>query len=499
MKITRVLRLVTAALGLLLLASAPTAWAQSQFSNLPRNETLILENPEGTIKNAGWFNIWAINAGSQSNGLQQVGPRYASGTSTPNRGLDGVWQNSLAAEKPIYNADFTEMTVKLRHGHLLERRRRVHGGRRRPHGRRRRSSTRTCAGARVFTLNVGQVEAPDPYTVVFKLKKPNSRFHALFTVRWNAIWIMPKHVFEKVEDPLKFDFNKPVSLGAYVLHSYDPDGQWYIWQLRDDWQRTTLGRYRQAGPEIPRLHRSRPARQARDRADEPRARRDPRRRAGGHVHAGQAVEELAWPGSRASPTRHPDPTLPALIFNTQNDTVQEPGRALGAGAADRHQGGVDGVLPRRRHHLGDRHSADRDASRSSTTGRCRTGSRHSSSTPASARSSRTMPPSASRSPTCCGRPWATQIPTDPKTDCRFVRHGLVEDQSGGRDRAAGKGGLQASAASDWHTPDGKPFTVRVVVEGEFAPGHDARRLDDRRSSGGSSASTPRSMWRRVRC
>ncbi|WP_213030328.1 hypothetical protein, partial [Acinetobacter baumannii] len=52
----------------------------------------------------------------------------------------------------------------------------------------------------------------------------------------------------KVEDPVKFDFNKPVSLGAYVLHSYDPDGKWYIWQLRDDWQRTTLARFGKPGP-----------------------------------------------------------------------------------------------------------------------------------------------------------------------------------------------------------------------------------------------------------
>ena len=105
--------------------------------------------------------------------------------------------------------------------------------------------------------------------MVFKLKKPNSRFHANFTVRWGAIWILPKHVFEKVEDPAKFDFNKPVSLGAYVLNSYDPDGKWYIWQLRDDWQRTTLGAVRQAGSEISRLRRSRPAGQAGDRAAQP--------------------------------------------------------------------------------------------------------------------------------------------------------------------------------------------------------------------------------------
>jgi peptide/nickel transport system substrate-binding protein len=52
-----------------------------------------------------------------------------------------------------------------------------------------------------YQINVESVEAPDPYTVVFNLKRPNSRFHSLFTVRWNAAWIMPKHVFEN-EDPL---------------------------------------------------------------------------------------------------------------------------------------------------------------------------------------------------------------------------------------------------------------------------------------------------------
>ena len=49
------------------------AFAQGTISDLPRNETLIVENPEGTIKNAGWFNIWAINAGGQSTGLHQLG------------------------------------------------------------------------------------------------------------------------------------------------------------------------------------------------------------------------------------------------------------------------------------------------------------------------------------------------------------------------------------------------------------------------------------------
>src|ERR1044072_230367 len=90
---------------------AGEASAQNTISNLPRKETLIVENPEGTIKNAGWFNIRAINAGGHL--PVSPGPGCApSGCTAPKRAVEGVGNISRAAEKPIYNADFTEMTVK---------------------------------------------------------------------------------------------------------------------------------------------------------------------------------------------------------------------------------------------------------------------------------------------------------------------------------------------------------------------------------------------------
>src|SRR6187402_1034051 len=109
----RLLNLLAFAGALLAGASAHAQGAGT--SGLPRNQTLIVENPEGTIRNAGWFNIWAVNAGGQSTGLHQLAMDtfwYID----PQRGIDGVWMNSLASDKPIYNADFTEMTVKLRSG-----------------------------------------------------------------------------------------------------------------------------------------------------------------------------------------------------------------------------------------------------------------------------------------------------------------------------------------------------------------------------------------------
>jgi len=87
------------------------------------------------------------------------------------------------------------------------------------------------------------MDKPDNYTVVFHFARPHSRFHGLFTVRWSACYIMPKHIFERQPDILAYKFNPPVSLGPYVLKDYDPNGDWYLWEKRSDWQRTTLARF----------------------------------------------------------------------------------------------------------------------------------------------------------------------------------------------------------------------------------------------------------------
>ncbi len=313
----RLMRALALAASTLVLATV--AEAQGLISNVPRHETLIVENPEGTIKNAGWFNYWSVNAGGRSTGLQQLALDtfwYID----PDRGIDGVWDNSLASEPPKYNADFTEMTVKLRKGIYWS------------------DGVEFTAADVVYTIdthlktnglfwsapvqiNVAAVEAPDPYTVVFKLKKPNSRFHALFTVRWNAMWMMPKHVFEKAGDPLKFDFNPPVTLGPYVLHAYDSNGKWFIWRKREDWRRTTVARFGEPGPkyvayvdpgppdkrviaqlnhELDIIH---------DVAPE-----------GMFTLAKQSKTSKAW--FDGFPYAHPDPTLPAVLFNHQHEIFQ---------------------------------------------------------------------------------------------------------------------------------------------------------------------------------
>ena len=56
---------------------ATSGHAQGIPQNIPRKELLILENPEGTVKNAGWFNIWAINAGLAVERTAAGGARHA--------------------------------------------------------------------------------------------------------------------------------------------------------------------------------------------------------------------------------------------------------------------------------------------------------------------------------------------------------------------------------------------------------------------------------------
>ena len=165
-------------------AAAQEAGSKEIAPGVLRSETLILENPTGKVVPADDFNRWRPGIQSASTGLQQLA-LDALWYIDPDAGLDGVWDNSLAAEKPIYNDDFTQMTVKLREGlywsdgveftaddliYTVDTQKNTPG----------------MAYTGQFTKYVASIEKPDNYTVVFNLAEPNSRFHGLFTVRWSA-------------------------------------------------------------------------------------------------------------------------------------------------------------------------------------------------------------------------------------------------------------------------------------------------------------------------
>jgi len=202
----------------------------------PRNETLITSILTGQVMTPDDFNVWTVTWKHPDRGIQQLmlEPLWIVDFAT------GEVISALANELPIYNEDFTQMTVKMRDGMYWS------------------DGVQITSADVVFTVetikkhpelgNNGQfntfverVHAPDPLTVVFELTQPNTRFHSFFLDRWGATRPMPKHIFETAESVPAFSFNPPISSGPFVMNSYDPAGAWVMWERREDWERTPTG------------------------------------------------------------------------------------------------------------------------------------------------------------------------------------------------------------------------------------------------------------------
>ena len=211
---------------------APTAKpVAATVKGFPRSETLFCNQLSGVTGTPTNFNEW-VGWKWRDRGTAQLAnePLW---TVDPTLGkiIDG-----LANGPAEYNSDYTQMTVKLRPGVFWS------------------DGMEFTADDLVYTLetlkktgvlnfnaqlqDIASVSAPDKNTVVVKLSKPNSRFHTYFLDRWGCVWMMPKRVFEKVSDIKTFEYNPPLSLGPYKLHSFDPGGFWTAWVLRNDWQKT---------------------------------------------------------------------------------------------------------------------------------------------------------------------------------------------------------------------------------------------------------------------
>ena len=200
----------------------------------PRSETLYADMVTGRVGAASNFNEW-VGWKNRDRGAQQL----SNESLWTSDFINGQGIAGLASGPPEYNGDFTQVTFRLREGVYWS------------------DGVAFSADDMVFTIEllrdtegmnyhanmqeVANVYAADEHTVVVDLTVPNSRFHTFFRDFWGCLWIMPKHVFETVDDPLTFEYNPPLSLGPYVLHSFDPVGMWTAWERREDWERTPAG------------------------------------------------------------------------------------------------------------------------------------------------------------------------------------------------------------------------------------------------------------------
>ncbi len=89
--------------------------------------------------------------------------------------------------------------------------------------------------------NVASVEALDDYTVLFKFKKPDYRFHHNLRM-WGGGAIVAKHIYEKV-DPAVFTNWPPVETGPYKLQGWYEDNGLYVWERDENyWGTKVMGK-----------------------------------------------------------------------------------------------------------------------------------------------------------------------------------------------------------------------------------------------------------------
>jgi len=273
------------------------------------------------------------------------------------------------------------------------------------------------------------------------------------------MWMMPKHVFETQAIPANSPSNPPVSLGAYTLYSFDPNGGWFIWQLRDD---CSVRRWplRQAGPKYvayldPGPPDKRVIAQLKPSST---SSTTPRPRA---CSPRQAGEILAWL-VQGLPFAHPDPTLAAVILNDQLESSRI-ATCAGPSAADRHEAGVDGLLSRRRHHLGDRLPPTGPIPTISCAARKLAQGFRARYRQAQIKALR--PRRRQRHPEIAAPVrWARQIPTKPDEIAK------ASAAAGGsptrkRRRSCSSGPAFAKRGDKWYTPDGKPFAHPIHRRG----------------------------------
>lgn len=101
----------------------------------------------------------------------------------------------------------------------------------------------TYFGVSVINGYVKSYKKIDNYTFQVETTHPAYDFATTLGVyTWGSAFnIVPKHIFEKEKDLVAFKNTNPVTLGPYTMKAFDKTGQWHLWQLRDDWQRSSWG------------------------------------------------------------------------------------------------------------------------------------------------------------------------------------------------------------------------------------------------------------------
>lgn len=94
-----------------------------------------------------------------------------------------------------------------------------------------------------FTNLVKSMKAVDDYTIEVETNNPETRLaQKLGVVIWgNSFRVVPKHIWEN-EDPTQFKYSDPIGIGPYKLKDRDKQGNWILWEKREDWEKSDVGK-----------------------------------------------------------------------------------------------------------------------------------------------------------------------------------------------------------------------------------------------------------------
>ncbi len=231
------LRKVIAVAALAALGIADVAWSQQTDIGTPRKETLVVDILTGRVGNPRRMNPY-LEGNILVQGLHQLGYSNLWDIDT----VKGTQYPALAATMPeALDDSFTKWRFKVRKGLAWS------DGQ--PF-----SSADVVFTARMaldnpklpynrfIAANIKDIRAVDDETIELDTVAPLPKITYSFgsVIFGNSFRVVPKHIWEKV-DPLTFENYPPVTIGPYKLKDSDPNGYWFLWEKRDDWQRTDVG------------------------------------------------------------------------------------------------------------------------------------------------------------------------------------------------------------------------------------------------------------------
>jgi peptide/nickel transport system substrate-binding protein len=219
-------------------AAKVAADSGTTFLGTPRSQTLIMDNIDGRIATPGNFNPYLPGVQIGGDGVHALvwsplwdidtvkGVQFPDLAAAPIQPLDSTWTKfKITLRQGLTWSDgvpFTAADVLYTANMLL--------------------THPTLPEGAYFKTIVKDVKPIDTYDLELDTFTRQAHIQRIIgSYIWDTGFrIMPAHIWEK-HNPLTYDNNPPIGVGPYKLVKYDPNGYWFLWQLRDDWQHSDVG------------------------------------------------------------------------------------------------------------------------------------------------------------------------------------------------------------------------------------------------------------------